>query len=385
MLTPGLGHTLVGRAVERFGSAREACDASAAGWREIHGVSARSAAGIVEHLHSDDNRGRLDAELAALERAGARLLHLAGDDYPKSLKHIPDPPLLLWGVGRIEPQDALALGVVGSRKCSHYGREQAGRFASQAAQAGLTIVSGGAYGIDTEAHRAAVAAGGRTIAVIGSGLANPYPRDNCDLFDRIVASGCGALISELPMLTSPNPENFPRRNRIISGLSLGVLVVEAALRSGALITARLCVEEHGRELMAVPGRVDSHASAGCHKIIQDGWARLVTNIADVLDTLGDAGRILKQGVTATSGGAPGNEENTSESASPASLFDAAGSDAQRGILEALNEARTLDELCELTQLPPATLTSELTLLEIRGSVRREGGVFLRKTRGLKSE
>lgn len=381
MLTPGLGQGLVRRAVERFGEAEAALQAGVAGWREIRGISAGKAAEIVDHLQSDAHREKLDAELHAIETWQVRLLHEADAGYPALLKMIPDPPLLLWMRGRMQPEDAVALGMVGSRRCSHYGREQAGRFASQAASAGLTVVSGGAYGIDSAAHLAAVQSQGRTLAVIGSGLAKPYPSDNGELFDRIVANDQGALLSELPMNTPPIRENFPRRNRIISGLSLGVLVVEAALRSGALITARLCVEEHGRELLAIPGRVDAPTSAGCHKIIQDGWAKLVTNIADVLDALGDAGQILKSNVTVRRPGDEPDRASSNDDASPQSepsLFEASLNEAQGKIVKALAEPCSLEELSRQTQLPAATLQAELTMLEIRGAVQRQSGVFVRR-------
>lgn len=378
MITPGLGHGLIARCVERFGSATQTAELGVAGFRQIQGIGQSKALKIVDDLNSQEHQRKLDDELRAMDQRGTRLMHRDDADYPRALKLIPDAPLVLWVVGQIEANDALALGMVGSRKCSHYGREQSGRFASQAVQAGLTVVSGGAYGVDTEAHRAAVQSNGRTLAVIGSGLANPYPRDNAALFDRIVSSGQGALISELPMHTAPNPENFPRRNSIISGLSLGVLVIEAALRSGALITARQCVEEHGRELMAVPGRVDSPTSAGCHKMIQEGWARLVMNIADVLDSLGDAGASLKQHITINEHAPNPNAKQPSSAADDASLFDAAMNQAQKQIVQALDEPLSLDALCHRTNLPAATLSAELTMLEIRGAVQRQGNVFKRK-------
>jgi DNA processing protein len=234
-------------------------------------------------------------------------IHDAG--YPRLLRHIPDPPQLLWVRGELREDDALALAMVGSRRCTHYGREQADRFAADAASADLCVVSGGAPGIDAAAHRAALRLGGRTLAVIGSGLSTPYPKEHHELFDQIAdpTAARGAVLSDLPMTAPTQPENFPRRNRIISGLSLGVLVVEAAARSGALITARLCVEEHGRELMAIPGRIDSKASEGCHRMIRQGWATLVTGGADVLDALDESGQILKVGMTQSRDGNASDE------------------------------------------------------------------------------
>jgi DNA processing protein len=270
--------------------------------------------------------------------------------------------------GEIREQDAMALAIVGARRCSGYGREQADRFASLCGSAGLCIVSGGAYGIDAAAHRAALRAGARTLAVIGSGLAKPYPPEHEELFDQI-ASGHGAVLSELPMHSPPMKENFPARNRIISGLALGVLVIEASLRSGALITARQCAEDHGREVMALPGRVDSATSAGCHKILREGWATLVTNAADVLDALGDAGQTLKAGLT--------HQTDHAEASAP-SLWEQALTPSQRTLIEALREPADLDALVSRTNLPVAQIQADLTMLQIRGAIKRQGGKFERQ-------
>jgi DNA processing protein len=314
--------------------------------------------------------GVVQREKQEVEQCGAVIVAMEDEGYPQLLKHIPDPPPMLYVRGEIRKTDALSLAVVGARRCTQYGRDQADRLSALCAEAGLCIVSGGAYGIDATAHRAAMRVKGRTMAVLGSGLARPYPEVHAELFDAIV-DGQGAVVSELPMTTPPAAENFPRRNRIISGMALGVLVVEAATRSGALITARLAVEDHGREVMAVPGRVDSMASAGCHKAIREGWATLVTSAADVLDALGDAGQILKAGVTQSKD--DGHE----------ALFEVPGveqnmSDGQRKIMEALTEPLGLDELSNATGLAVHELQSDLTMLELRGSVKREAGRFVRK-------
>jgi len=374
LLTPGLGPTLVGRCVEALGSAAAAAEASPELLAAVQGISPRKARAVRAAMDKLQRDGTIDAELERVERLGVRLVAHDDPDYPPLLGHIPDPPPLLWVRGSIEEADALAVGVVGSRRCSHYGREQAERFGGGCARAGLCVVSGGAYGIDAAAHRGAIKAGGRTLAVIGSGLAEPYPKDHAKLFDRIVGDGHGAIISELPMTVAPKPENFPRRNRIISGLSLGVLVIEAALRSGALITARLCVEEHNRELMAVPGRVDSATSAGCHKVLREGWATLVTGPEDVLHCLGEAGRMLEvaQENRLSIGGGRFREEKASPS-----LFTVNLTDTQRKLWDALDAPRSLDQLCAWTQLPVQTIQSDLTMLEVRGAVKREGGLFRR--------
>lgn len=371
VLTPGFGQTLVGRCVEAMGSAQAVLGASAAQLAGVERIGAKTAGELRRKLDETLGDGALsrDAELRA--QWNVHLVALGEPDYPRLLSHIPDPPRLLWVRGGLREDDALALAIVGARKCSHYGREQADRFASQCAQAGLCIVSGGAYGIDAAAHRAALRVGGRTVAVLGSGLARPYPEPHRELFDQIAAAG-NAVVSEFPMGAPPIAENFPRRNRIISGLSLGVLVVEAARRSGALITARLCVEEQGREAMAVPGRLDAATSEGCHKIIQEGWARLVTNAADVLDSLGEAGEILKAGVSDTpakpaSAGVPSQ-----------SLFENNLTEPQQAIVSVLHAPRSLDELAAWTKLPVQQVQAELTMLEIRGTIRRERGLFVRR-------
>lgn len=373
VLTPGFGPTIIARALERFGSAAEAVGATGVQLAQLERVGRRTADELRRGLDEVERTGAVRRELEEVERAGVRIVARGEADYPRLLTLIPDPPPLLWVRGEVREDDGLALAIVGARKCTAYGREQADRFAAACSQAGLCIVSGGAYGIDIAAHRAVLRVGGRTIAVLGNGLSNPYPQDHRGVFDEIVARDLGAVVSELPMNTPPIAENFPRRNRIISGLSLGVLVIEAARRSGSLITARQCVEEHGREAMAVPGRVDSPLSEGCHRMVQEGWGRLVTNAADVLDSLGDAGRILKDAVTQV-------EQNGDVAKPQADLFDATFTDAQRKIVEALSEPRSLDDLVSATALPVHVLQADLTMLELRGALRRERGLFARNAR-----
>jgi DNA processing protein len=201
-------------------------------------------------------------------------------DWPPLLAAVHGAPLALWVRGRFDPSDRFAVAVVGSRSCTGYGLEQADRFGGWLAEQGFTIVSGGARGIDAAAHRSALRHGGRTIAVLAGGLGVPYPPEHAPLFNAIVQAG-GCVCSEMPTMHPSAPGLFPRRNRIISALSLGTLLIEARLHSGALITGRLAAEEHGREVMAVPGRVDAPASAGCHRAIREGWAALVDSVAAV--------------------------------------------------------------------------------------------------------
>lgn len=384
-MAPGLGPILTTRAIKQMGSATRLLQASVADLQQIQGIGQDKAATIRRGLDQLSDGRQLAQEKNIMADLGAHALVLGQPDYPKLLTLTPDPPLALYVRGQILQQDAVALGVVGSRKCTAYGREQADRLCTWCAQAGLTIVSGGAYGIDAAAHRAAMRAGGRTIIVLGSGLARPYPQEHIELFDQAAAQG-HAVISEFPMTAPPRAEQFPRRNRIISGLSLGVLVIEAALRSGALITARLAAEDHGREVLALPGRVDSPASAGCHKILRDGWATLVTSGPEVLEALGEAGQILQSQLPTEYGAAFGTGPSKNQSSSAAggsantsspSLFEQNLSEAQQKIVAALDKPLELDQLAAVTRLPIAKLQAELTMLQIRSVVKRESGKIMR--------
>ncbi|MEM6552788.1 MAG: DNA-processing protein DprA [Planctomycetota bacterium] len=378
-LTPGLGPTLIARCLDALGPAESLLhtiqhhpDRLTA----IKGISPKGANAIQAGLRQVFDDDLVQRELDRIEKHNAHLLPIDDPRYPALLRHIPDPPPLLWVKGQLTEDDALALGIVGSRKATHYGREQAHRIAADAARARLTVVSGGAYGIDAAAHQGCLDAQGRTLAVIGSGLAKPYPQDHTELFARIIepddtGQPRGAVLSELPLLTPPHASHFPRRNRIISGLALGTLVVEAALRSGALITARQCAEDHGRELMVLPGRVDSRQSAGCHKILREGWGTLVTSIADILDTLGETGQLLKAQTIAENQSATQNAPETAD-ASPTTPV-------HQSILDNLTDPRSLDELIALTSLDASTLRAQLTLLEIQGRIQRTGALFKRKS------
>jgi DNA processing protein len=380
LLADGLGPVTLRKLRERFGHGEAAderiVNATIAELDDIDGIGRDLATSLRRAV--DAAGAELDAERAAMRERDARLLLLDDEHYPALLKTITDAPAALWMRGSIDPQaDRLTLAIVGSRKCSTYGREQAGRFAGLLAQSGLTIVSGGALGIDGEAHRAALRAGGRTIVVAGCGLSNHYPPEHAELFERIVNDGRGALISEFPMRAAPAAGNFPRRNRIISGLSLGVLVIEAAQRSGALITARLAAEEHHREVMALPGRVDSPASAGCLKALREGWAALVTSHADVLEQL-DASDQIVRGALEASGGKGITHATT--------LFDNSLTPGQKSIVDALSgvgadgEPVLVEVIAARTQLPLNQIMADLTLLQIRGRVSRgvDGRVRLKR-------
>ncbi len=383
-MTPGLGPVLIVRAIEEFGSAEGVLATNESGLRRIKGIGPEKARTILMGMRESEQHAA--AELAEAERIGATVLPITSASYPPLLAQIPDPPPILYIRGEIRPDDLdhYPVAMVGSRSCTHYGIEQAERFAGALAQAGLTIVSGGARGIDTAAHRAALRLNGRTIAVLGCGLSHAYPPDNKDLFDQI-AAGRGAIVSELPMRVNPDALNFPARNRIISGLSLGVMVIEAGRGSGALITARVAVEEHGREVFALPGRVDSQASLGCLDLLRAGGAELVTHPDDVIQSLETPARHLYQGTHesryATNSAlfpevdrhsVPDSDERAASLTLATPEIDSSLSDSQRTILGALDAPKTFDELVRDTAIPAAALRSDISMLEIKRRVRREG-------------
>ena len=377
-LAPGLGPVRIARLLALFGDPGRACRASPAELARVKGIGPKLAAKAAQALAASD--GALDDELRAIDRAGAHVLLPGLPGYPELLAQLPDAPPLLIVRGELRPEDddRYPLAVVGSRRCTQYGLEQAARFAGLLAGAGITIVSGGARGIDTAAHRAALLGhgAGRTIAVLGCGLARCYPPENKDLFERIAGEGRGAVVSELPMQTPPNAENFPARNRIISGLSLGVLVVEAGAGSGALITARQAAEDHGREVMVVPGRVDSPASAGSHELLRGGGAALVTEPGHVLETLQAPARNLFDGRHAALAADP-SRDPVAELLEPAatSPLAPADDDLHARILRALETPRTPDELADGLGVAMPDLRGALTMLELLGRIRRAGARY----------
>jgi len=383
-LAPGMGPVRIARVLSAFGSYEHILSASPAELARVPGMGAKTVAALTDALKSSDDT--VNRELDAIQRAGAHIVTINDPGYPPLLRAIPAAPPVLTVRGSLQPQDAdrYTVSIVGSRTSTHYGIEQSSRFAGSLARSGMTLVSGGARGVDTAAHRGAIDAGGRTIAVLGCGIAKAYPPENAELFDRI-ADDHGAVISELPAHTGPNAENFPARNRIISGLSLGVIVIEAGLKSGALITARHAVEDHGREVMGVPGRVDSLASAGTHELLKQG-AHLVSDPGDVVSILEGHARHLHAGTHDAISGDPARPARPTSSASPDPIEPAQGSspepvgdlsDTQRAILAALDEPRTPDEIAPAAGLEAGALRADLTMLEIAGRVRRVGSRFER--------
>jgi DNA processing protein len=272
----GLGSIKFRKLLEYFGSARKILSSSRDKLRKMGGISEKIADSISKVSDVD-----LKEEMSLVKKYNVNLLSIQDKDYPENLKNIPDPPPVIYVKGKILPQDKVAIAIVGSRRASIYGLSTAERFAERLASLGICIISGMARGIDSAAHRGALKARARTIAVLGSGLANVYPPENRELFDEICKTG--AVISEFPMKARPLSYNFPRRNRIISGLSIGVIIVEASYNSGALITADNALEQ-AREVFAIPGKVDSITSYGTNRLIQQG-AKLISNIEDVIEEL----------------------------------------------------------------------------------------------------
>ena len=362
----GIGPTLFKRLLDFFGGVERIFTASVTELTKVEGIGNKTAESIVRTRDAFD----VDSELALADKLGVWVIHLQDDRYPPALKAIYDPPPVLYIKGTLTRSDNLAMAIVGSRRCSHYGTEQANRFSHLLASAGFTIVSGLARGIDSAAHRGALATKGRTIAVQGCGLSNIFPPENKKLFEQITENG--AVISELPLTYEPLAENFPGRNRIIAGLSMGVLVVEATYRSGALISAQAAMENN-REVMAVPGRIDSPCSLGCHKLLKQG-ARLIDSIDEIMDALGYVGDGLKTHAATAAAEAEQNAQGT--------LFDTSRlnlTEAEEAIVGHLNsEPVHVEELIESTQLSAAKVHSAVISLQLKGLVKQLPGNMLVK-------
>ncbi len=291
----------------------------------------------------------LDAEMAKVEKAGAWLVTLADDMYPAQLKKLPDAPPVLYIKGTLIPDDERALAIVGTRKATTYGRDAAHHFAKALASNQVTVVSGLAQGIDVAAHRGALDGAGRTFAVLGTGIDRIYPREHLKMAQEI--SHHGAIISEFPIGTPPEARNFPRRNRIISGLSLGVLIVEAPEKSGAMITATMATEQ-GRDVFAVPGNIFSAANRGTNRLIQDG-AKLIMDVSDILDELNIVHHNVRTRVV-TEQIAPANENEIK-------VLDYLSADPIH-----------IDDLVRMSGLSVPIVSSTLTILELKGLARSTG-------------
>lgn len=360
-LTAEIGPIRLRKLIDRFGGLEAVLDASRAELERVERIGPRIAEAIVTSRNAD----AVEREVERATASGLRIACLEDPDYPRSLLNITDPPICLYVRGRLEPADGVAVAIVGTRRCSHYGREQAIRFGELLGRTGFTVVSGLARGIDGHAHRGALRVGGRTIAVLGNGLASVYPREHESLADDI--AGAGAVVSELPVDAAPEARNFPRRNRIIAGLSLGVLVIEAGKRSGALITARLA-SEYNREVFALPGQADRpEYAAGVHGLIRDGQAKLVTCLEDILDELGAVGDIM--GRDAPAAPRDGADEASNGLAASLNL-----SPDERAVLEAVaGGAEDVEGIAELTELEPGRISTAATSLQLKGLLLRLPG------------
>jgi len=347
----GVGPRLRMRLLERFGSYRAVLQAGRSELEAVPGVGPK----LAERIAAAHQEVNVQAEIELCQRHGIRILAGDSPEYPRLLREIVDPPGVLFVRGELQPQDGLAVAMVGTRHATPYGLRQAERLAAGLARAGLTIVSGLARGIDAAAHRGALAAGGRTLAVLAGGVLNIFPPEHCGLAEQVAAQG--ALLSEAPAGMAESLRGlFPQRNRLISGLSLGVIVVEAPERSGALITARHAMEQ-GREVFAVPGSIESRTSRGCHRLIQDG-ARLVQSVDDVLEELGP----LVEGVARPQG---------EPIRHPAELQL---NDQEQRVLAAVEtEPTPIDQVVARSGLPVARVLSTLSVLEMRRLVRRVSG------------
>jgi DNA processing protein len=364
-LIPGLGPVTCNRLVAHFGSPEGVLAADISDLRAVCHLRRESMATL-------SNEGRRGLEALAkqeVDLAAAKKISLIPCDdplYPAILKHIHDPPVVLYVRGKPESLNCIGIGMVGSRSATQYGRSVAVQMANSLAGQGFTIISGMALGIDTAAHRGALEAGARTIAVLGCGLDIVYPPSNAKLYGEIVASG--AVISEYPLGTPPEGFRFPARNRIISGLSLGVVVVEAANRSGSLITARHALEQ-GREVFAVPGRIDSAKSAGTHALLQQG-AKLVHSIHDIVEEF-HPGPLAQVREEAGQGVKTGENDNLS--GDEAALF---------AILDVY--PLTIDEIARQSGYGPQKTSELLLLLELKGLVASLPGNYYRRSSVLTS-
>ncbi len=349
-LVPGIGPKTLNSLLEYFDSPSEVLRQSTDSLQQVPGVGPK----LAKELSLARKTINVDAVLQLCHENVIQVLHPSDLDYPKPLVEIHNPPATLYVQGELQETDALAIAIVGSRHATQYGKRIAERLARGLASAGYTIVSGLARGIDAAAHRAAMEAGGRTLAVLAGGLLNLYPPEHADLAEQIKMQG--ALLTEMPPHHPPKSGAFPQRNRIVSGLCLGTIVIEAAQRSGALISARLAMEQ-GREVFSVPGPVDSRMSQGCHQLIRDG-ATLVESAEDVLTELGPLTHPVKN--------ATGDQVHH-----PAELKL---TDQENFVLQAIETLPTaIETIVENTGIAMPNVLSTISVLEIRRLIRRVSG------------
>jgi DNA processing protein len=347
---PGIGDVRFRYLVDHFGSPEEALHASIAQLSEVKGIDQKSANAIIKRENWIDP----EKELALIQKHQVNLITYPEENYPSNLKTIYDFPSIIYVLGNLKPEDNRAIAIVGSRRATTYGRLTARKLAQDLVLAGLTVVSGFAHGIDTEAHLGAIESNGRTIAVIGNGIDINYPRENQSIRNKIIQNQTGCIISEFPLGTTPEPANFPKRNRIISGLSLGVVVVEASETSGALLTAEHALDQN-RLVFAVPGNVTAATSRGTNKLIQHG-AKLVTTAEDILVELGFMAE----------------SKSINQPPSIPAIANLVGD--QKTIMESLStEPIHIDQITRATNLQPAELAHYLLELELKGYIKEVAG------------
>ena len=352
-LIPGLGSVRIRALLEFFGSAELVLEAPAPLLEQVPRVGPRLAQAISRWQECTNP----EAELACAAQYGARIVTLLDDDYPQALRRMADPPVVLYMRGTLLPCDMQrAVSIVGSRMASPYGMTIARRFARELAEAGCTVISGLARGIDSAAHQGALDAGGRTVAVLGNGLAHVFPAENADLAAHIEA-GHGAVISEFPMGVRPAKTTFPQRNRIVAAWSMATLVVEAPQHSGSLHTARLAAENYGKSVFAVPGPVDRPTSAGCHALIRDG-AILCSSSHELLEDMRRTPEPKQLVLFA--------EESDGKSGSRPRRPKLPNDPVIRAIADG---ADTLDALCVATGMAARELTPQLMRLQVQHVIK----------------
>lgn len=351
----GVGPRILSQLIDHFQDPESILGAKENALREVSGIGSKLAQAIATAGEID-----IESELATCREHQIKIVTIEDKAYPRMLREIPDPPGLLFVQGELLPADAVSIAVVGSRNATRYGLTQAERLAASLVRTGVTVVGGLARGIDSAAHRGALAGGGRTIAVLAGGILKMYPPEHQDLSQEIASQG--AVVSEIPPNCSPNRGSFPQRNRIISGLALGTVVVEAGERSGALITARQSMEQN-RDVFAVPGPVDSPASRGCHALLRDG-AILVESCEDVLEQLGPLVETAEQ-------------DDGRRIRHPAELQL---KDQETAVLQAIEMQPTdIDQVIRETGLPAHRVLSTISVLEVRKLiVRCPGGTVSRR-------
>src|SRR5213596_1079867 len=353
-MLPTVGPVRLRKLLQVFGTPERVLTAKRGELRAVEGIGGEVADQIAAWQSTLD----LTAELNRIRDFGATVITQKSPSYPKSLREIHAPPIVLYIWGELKDRDHHAIGIIGARRTTHYGVESAKKLAYQLAYAGLTVVSGLARGIDTAAHQGALAAKGRTIAVIGSGLAKLYPAENAALAEKI-RTGNGAIVSEFSMEIEPDRQTFPMRNRIISGWSHGILVVEAGLNSGALITAAQALEQ-GRSVYAVPGHINAPSAMGSNRLIQQG-AKLVMDASDILDDL----QILL----------PETKPLPEAVARPLPPL----SDEERRVYDAIDATETsIDNISVKSKLPSSIVSSTLLQLELKRLVKQLPGKYFVK-------